>query len=49
MCKTCGCKPTGKPIKYQCDCGDDCKCSVIEFDSEPNAIPYCCGSPMKKK
>jgi hypothetical protein len=48
MCETCGCKETGKPVKYECDCGSDCNCSVIEFDSEPNAVPYCCGHPMKR-
>ena len=48
MCKTCGCEASGKPVKYRCDCGDDCECSIIEFDKEPKATPYCCGMPMKR-
>lgn len=50
MCKTCGCESTGKSIKYKCDCKEaDCNCdSVIEFDKEPKATPYCCGVPMKR-
>jgi hypothetical protein len=49
MCKNCGCKESGKKIKYECDCPDEkCSCGFIEFDEEPNSIPYCCGIPMKK-
>lgn len=48
VCETCGCSETGKPIKYECECGDDCACNVIEFDEEPQATPYCCGVPMKR-
>lgn len=49
-CKTCSCETTGKPVQYKCDCGDEsgCECGVIEFDSEPNAAPYCCGAVMKR-
>jgi hypothetical protein len=50
MCKDCGCKEAGKPIQYQCDCGEgECSCSsIIEFDEEPTSLPYCCGVPMKR-
>ena len=50
MCKSCGCKSSGKAIQYQCDCqSDTCTCdSIIEFDTEPKATPYCCGVPMKQ-
>ncbi len=48
VCEKCGCSETGKPIKYECECGDDCACTVIEFDEEPQATPYCCGVPMKR-
>jgi len=48
MCETCGCGVAGKPIKYECECGEDCSCSIIEFDKEPKSVPYCCGIPMKK-
>lgn len=49
MCKNCGCETSGKPIKYECQCTeDDCNCSNIEFDKEPEATPYCCGVPMKR-
>jgi hypothetical protein len=37
-----------KLVQYRCDCGDDCDCSVIEFDEVPSAVPYCCGVPMKR-
>jgi hypothetical protein len=48
-CVSCGCEPTAKPVQYKCDCGD-CgdMCSIIGFDSEPQAAPYCCGAPMKR-
>ncbi len=48
MCKTCGCGISGKPVQYKCECGDDCECGMIEFDEEPKAVPYCCGTPMKR-
>ncbi|MBN1860232.1 MAG: hypothetical protein JW840_02095 [Candidatus Thermoplasmatota archaeon] len=50
MCKSCGCEAPTKKIQYQCDCNDkDCTCdSVIGFDAEPQAVPYCCGAPMKR-
>jgi hypothetical protein len=49
MCKHCGCKTTEKPVQYKCECEEDeCNCAVIEFDTEPEATPYCCGVPMKK-
>jgi hypothetical protein len=49
MCKDCGCRISDKPIQYQCQCEEDeCDCSIIEFDEEPKAIPYCCGAPMKR-
>jgi hypothetical protein len=47
-CTACGCSEKGKPVQYQCDCGDDCGCSVIEFDSVPKSVPHCCGQPMKR-
>lgn len=46
MAETCGCEPAGKPVQYRCDCGDECSCTIIEFDEVPNAVPYCCGTPM---
>ncbi len=49
MCKSCGCKEADKPIQYECECSaEDCSCSIIEFDEEPKAAPYCCGVPMKR-
>ena len=49
MCKNCGCKDAGKKIQYECVCPDDnCSCSIIEFDEEPKATPYCCGVPMNR-
>ena len=49
MCKSCGCKVGDKPVKYECQCEmEDCSCSIIEFDEEPKATPYCCGVPMKR-
>lgn len=50
MCKDCGCNEAGKPVQYKCDCTDNaCTCSsIIEFDTVPNALPYCCGVPMKR-
>jgi len=45
---SCGCELAGKPVVYKCQCADDCSCSVIEFDKEPKATPYCCGVPMKR-
>jgi len=49
MCKSCGCKDSGKPIKYKCNCTEeDCKCRTIEFDEDPKSTPYCCGVPMEK-
>jgi hypothetical protein len=47
-CRSCGCETTGKAVQYKCECSDDCSCSVIEFDSEPNSVPNCCGQPMKR-
>lgn len=44
----CGCGPGGKPVQYACDCGEDCGCNIIEFDEEPGAVPYCCGTPMRR-
>ncbi|UCF49619.1 MAG: hypothetical protein JSU91_07675 [Thermoplasmatales archaeon] len=50
MCKTCGCETGNKPIQYECQCSDEeCNCGIVEFDEEPNAVPYCCGTPMKRK
>jgi len=50
MCKNCGCEESEMKIQYQCDCKDnDCTCnSVIGFEKEPQAIPHCCGVPMKR-
>jgi hypothetical protein len=49
MCKTCGCRNAGKKIQYECDCPEtDCSCGIIEFDKEPQSVPYCCGVPMKR-
>ena len=48
MNERCGCKSGGRPVRYECDCDDDCKCPRIEFDSAPDAEPYCCGRPMKR-
>ena len=49
MCKSCGCTLADKPVQYSCVCDEDeCECSVIEFDEEPMAVPYCCGVPMKR-
>lgn len=48
MCKTCGCNATGKPIQYKCECGPDCGCGMVEFDADPETVPYCCGVPMKR-
>ena len=48
MCETCGCSVAEKPVQYKCECSDDCACQVIEFDEEPKAVPYCCGTPMKR-
>ncbi len=47
---SCGCKSVAKPrpYRYKCQCDDDCTCPVIEFDKEPQAVPYCCGGPMKR-
>ncbi len=47
-CGTCGCKEGDKPVQYKCTCEDDCGCSIIEFDKDPKATPYCCGQPMKR-
>jgi len=41
------CEPAGKPVQYLCDCGCG-GCKVIEFDEVPSAVPYCCGSSMKR-
>ncbi|MEM0492494.1 MAG: hypothetical protein QXS02_00830 [Candidatus Thermoplasmatota archaeon] len=50
MCNSCGCETKGMRIQYQCDCkNEDCVCgSIIEFEREPKASPYCCGVPMKR-
>jgi hypothetical protein len=49
MCKNCDCKKSDKPIQYKCNCNEnECDCGIIEFDTEPQATPYCCGMPMKK-
>ena len=49
MCKSCGCKAAGKKVQYECVCPDEeCSCGIIEFDEVPNAVPYCCGVPMKR-
>ena len=51
MCDCCGVKEQeeqGKPVQYECTCGTDCECPVIEFAKEPKAVPYCCGVPMKQ-
>lgn len=47
-CGTCGSSESDMPIRYRCDCGDDCACLEIGFKEEPKAEPYCCGAPMKK-
>jgi hypothetical protein len=47
-CKTCGSEITGKAVQYRCDCGDDCSCGIIEFESEPDSVPHCCGTQMKR-
>jgi hypothetical protein len=51
MCKNCGCEESSMKIQYQCNCKDkDCTChSIIGFDTEPKAVPHCCGAPMKRK
>ena len=51
MGETCGCcghDHQSKPVRYQCDCDDDCSCSILEFDAIPDQIPHCCGKPMKR-
>ena len=50
MCKSCGCEDRGLKVQYVCDCKDEhCSCdSIIEFKEEPKAVPYCCGTPMKR-
>jgi hypothetical protein len=48
MGETCGCTPVDKPVQYKCECEDDCSCNIIEFDEEPQSVPYCCGAPMKR-
>ncbi len=53
MCSTCGCKgkkskKEEKPVRYQCTCAENCDCPIIEFDKEPDTVPYCCGLPMKR-
>ena len=49
MCKNCECKDAGKKVQYECVCPDDnCNCSIIEFDEESKATPYCCGVPMNR-
>ena len=49
MCKSCGCTDAGKKIQYECQCSEEaCSCGIIEFDEEPQALPYCCGQPMKR-
>jgi len=50
MCEHCGCESKEKPVQYKCDCkADECNCnSIIEFETEPTATPYCCGTPMKR-
>ncbi|MEM4258567.1 MAG: hypothetical protein QXL17_05385 [Candidatus Thermoplasmatota archaeon] len=51
MCQTCNEPQKHKKIQYMCDCQNKaCTCdSVIEFDTDPHATPYCCGAPMKRK
>ena len=44
----CGGKEQEKPVKYECNCGTDCECPIIEFDEEPEAVPLCCGVPMER-
>ena len=49
MCKSCGCKLAEKAVQYECQCQKEkCDCSIIEFEVEPKATPYCCGLPMKQ-
>ena len=48
MCESCGCETTDKPVMYKCNCSDECVCSVIGFDAEPDQTPYCCGKPMNR-
>ncbi|MEK7275632.1 MAG: hypothetical protein AAB110_10280 [Candidatus Desantisbacteria bacterium] len=49
MCgKCCEVEETEKPVKYECNCGTDCECPIIEFDKEPETVPYCCDVPMKR-
>ncbi len=49
MCDQCGCGgKLEKPVVYKCDC-DGCECDgIVGFDSEPEAVPYCCDKPMKR-
>ena len=47
-CHICGCQHSKKPVAYKCDCGEGCECNIIEFDTLPEAIPYCCCIPMKR-
>jgi hypothetical protein len=47
MDECCGSK-TDKPIKFECTCGEECKCCQIGFDEEPTSTPFCCNEPMKK-
>ncbi|MBI4778004.1 hypothetical protein HY792_03670 [Candidatus Desantisbacteria bacterium] len=48
MCDCCGNKKQEKLIQYECTCAADCDCPIIEFDEEPEAVPYCCGVPMER-
>jgi hypothetical protein len=48
MCDCCGSKKQEKPVKYECTCTADGECPVIEFDEEPETVPYCCDVPMKR-
>ena len=36
-----------KRVQYKCDC-ESCESPIIEFDKEPNEVPFCCGLPMKR-
>jgi len=50
MCSSCGCEAADKLVQFQCACPEEkCTCdSIIEFDTKPQAVPYCCGFPMKR-
>jgi len=50
MYKNCECETSEKQIQYKCNCKEkDCSCDqAITFEKEPQAVPFCCGTPMKR-